>query len=108
MDEILGTIKQFVFNFEIEGWELCHGQSLPVQQNTALYSLMTNTYGGDQRNFNLPDLRKKKPSIYKVGDIMEDGLPYVETYYKAGEIMENGLPYIESFICTEGLYPARK
>ena len=108
MDEILGTIKQFVFNFQIEGWELCHGQSLSVQQNTALYSLMTNTYGGDQRNFNFPDLRKKKASPYKAGEIMEDGLAYVETYYKPGEIMENGLPYIESFICTEGLYPARK
>ena len=115
MEQILGTISQFAFSFDQQGWDLCHGQTISIRENQALYSLLGTSYGGDGKMlFNLPDLRVKKVAKlkdgvpYKVGDIMEDGTAYVETYYKVGEIMENGLPYNESFICVEGLYPARK
>ena len=93
MDEYLGTIVQFGFNFQIKGWFVCHGQAFTISQNPALFSLLGTTFGGNGVNtFNIPDLRVKKA----------DG-----SYYQFGEIMSNGLPYIESYICYEGIYPPR-
>jgi len=58
MDPFLGEIRAVGFNFAPRGWALCQGQLLPINQNTALYSLLGNTYGGDGRtSFALPDLR---------------------------------------------------
>lgn len=58
MEEYLGTIKSFAFNFAPEGWELCNGQLMSISANQALYSLLSTTYGGDgQTTFGLPDLR---------------------------------------------------
>src|SRR5262245_33446599 len=58
MDEFLATIKLFGFNFAPRGWMLCQGQSLSIAQNTALFSLLGTTYGGDGvTTFKLPDLR---------------------------------------------------
>ena len=48
----------FGFNFAPRGWSVCDGQLLPISQNTALFSLMGTTFGGDGRTtFSLPDLR---------------------------------------------------
>ena len=58
MEEYLGTIKTFGFNFAPRGWSLCDGQLLAIASNTALFSLLGTTYGGDGRTtFGLPDLR---------------------------------------------------
>jgi microcystin-dependent protein len=58
MDQFVGEIRLFAGNYAPDGWMFCNGQSLPIQQYAALYSLLGNTYGGDGRsNFNLPDLR---------------------------------------------------
>ncbi|CAA0096567.1 Uncharacterised protein [BD1-7 clade bacterium] len=57
-DPFLGEIQPFGFNFNPRGWALCQGQLLPISQNTALFSLLGTTYGGDGRTtFGLPDLR---------------------------------------------------
>ena len=57
-DPFLGTIRLVGFNFAPVGWALCQGQSLPISQNTALFSLIGTYFGGDGVNtFNLPDLR---------------------------------------------------
>ncbi|WP_459481357.1 phage tail protein [Clostridium saccharoperbutylacetonicum] len=61
MDVYLGTILPCVFDYAPEGWALCDGRSLPVSQNQALYSLIGNAYGGNNVNFNLPDLRGRFP-----------------------------------------------
>jgi microcystin-dependent protein len=46
------------FNFPPKGWALCNGQTLPINQNQALFSLLGTTYGGNgQTTFALPDLR---------------------------------------------------
>ena len=46
------------FNFAPRGWATCDGQTMPINQNQALFSLLGTTYGGDgQTTFNLPDLR---------------------------------------------------
>jgi microcystin-dependent protein len=62
MDEYLGVIKIFGFNFTPNGWMMCQGQLLPISQNAALFSLLGTTYGGDGRTtFALPDLRGRVP-----------------------------------------------
>jgi microcystin-dependent protein len=58
----LGEIRWVGFNFAPRGWALCNGQLLPISQNTALFSLLGTTYGGDgQTTFALPDLRGRVP-----------------------------------------------
>lgn len=54
----IGEVRWFGGNFAPRGWALCNGQELPIAQNTALFSLLGTTYGGDGETvFNLPDLR---------------------------------------------------
>ncbi|MEM9835031.1 MAG: tail fiber protein [Bacteroidota bacterium] len=58
MEPAIGEIVMFGGNFAPRGWALCHGQLLPISQNTALFSILGTTYGGDGRTtFGLPDLR---------------------------------------------------
>ena len=58
MDPFLGQIQAFGFNFAPRGWAMCDGQLLPISANTALFSLLGTTFGGDGRTtFALPDLR---------------------------------------------------
>ena len=57
-DGMLGEVKIFAGNFTPRGWAFCNGQLLAISQNTALFSLLGTTYGGDGRTtFALPDLR---------------------------------------------------
>jgi microcystin-dependent protein len=54
----LGEIQMFGFNFAPKNWALCNGQLMNIQQNTALFSLLGTTYGGNgTTTFQLPDLR---------------------------------------------------
>lgn len=56
-DQFLAEIRIFPFNFAPDGWAFCDGQLLPLSQNTALFSLLGTTYGGNgASNFALPDL----------------------------------------------------
>lgn len=58
MEEMIGVIKMFAGNFAPRGWAFCDGQLMPINQNTALFSILGTTYGGDGRTtFALPDLR---------------------------------------------------
>lgn len=62
MDAFLGTILPVAFNFAPRGWALCDGSLLSIQQNTALFALIGNAYGGDGRTtFGVPDLRGNVP-----------------------------------------------
>jgi microcystin-dependent protein len=57
-DPFVAEIRVFPFNFAPKGWAWCDGQLLPLSQNTALFSLLGTTYGGDGKsNFALPDLQ---------------------------------------------------
>src|SRR6185369_7672286 len=57
-EPFLSEIRIFSFNFAPKGWALCNGQSLPINQNQALFSLLGTVYGGNgQTTFNLPNLR---------------------------------------------------
>jgi microcystin-dependent protein len=56
-DPFVAEIRIFPFNFAPKGWAACDGQILPISQNTALFSLLGTTYGGNgQTTFALPDL----------------------------------------------------
>ena len=62
MDPFVAEIRIFPFNFAPRGWAFCDGQLLPLSQNTALFSLLGTTYGGDGRStFALPDLQGRAP-----------------------------------------------
>ena len=54
----VAEIRIFPFNFPPRGWAFCQGQLLPISQNTALFSLLGTTYGGNgQSNFALPNMQ---------------------------------------------------
>jgi microcystin-dependent protein len=58
----VAEIRIFTGNFAPKGWALCNGQLLPISQNTALFSLLGTTYGGDGKsNFALPDMQGNTP-----------------------------------------------
>jgi microcystin-dependent protein len=62
MDPFIGQIIMFAGNFAPRGWAFCDGQLLPIAQNSALFSILGTTYGGDGRStFALPDLRGRVP-----------------------------------------------
>jgi microcystin-dependent protein len=82
MDEILGMIKLFGGNFAPKGWFECKGQTLAINGNEALFSILGTQYGGDGRTtFCLPNLVDKCPT-----DTVKE------------------LRYI---ICYQGIYPER-
>lgn len=61
-DPFVAEIRIFPFNFAPKGWAWCDGQLMPLSQNTALFSLLGTTYGGNgESNFALPDLQGAAP-----------------------------------------------
>lgn len=61
-DPFVAEVRMFPFNFAPTGWAFCDGQLLPLSQNTALFSLLGTTYGGNGKsNFALPDLQGRAP-----------------------------------------------
>jgi microcystin-dependent protein len=67
-DVFLGEIRIFPFNFAPKGWAMCDGQLMAISQNTALFSLLGTTYGGDGKStFELPNLQGRAPMLYGNG-----------------------------------------
>jgi microcystin-dependent protein len=61
-DQFLAEIRIFPFFFAPTGWAFCDGQLMPISQNTALFSLLGTTYGGDGKStFALPDMQGNAP-----------------------------------------------
>ena len=61
-EPFFAEIKLFAGTFAPRNWAYCDGQLMPIAQNTALFSLMGTTYGGDGRNnFALPNLQGRAP-----------------------------------------------
>jgi microcystin-dependent protein len=60
MEYEIGTIIQFAYNWESDGWEACDGRRLPIKQYPELYDVIGCGFGGDFKTyFNLPDLRPR-------------------------------------------------
>jgi microcystin-dependent protein len=78
-DPFVAEIRIFPFNFAPRGWAFCDNQLLPISQNTALFSLLGTTYGGDGKStFALPGLQGSAPmhpgqgpglSLHDLGEI---------------------------------------
>jgi microcystin-dependent protein len=61
-DPFVAEIRIFPFSFAPKGWAFCDGQLMPISQNTALFSLLGTTYGGDGKStFALPDMQGNAP-----------------------------------------------
>jgi microcystin-dependent protein len=77
-DPFVAEIRIFPFNFAPKGWAFCNGQLVPLSQNTALFSLLGTTYGGNgTSNFALPNMQGNAPlapgqgpglSLYDLGE----------------------------------------
>ncbi|MBB4081738.1 tail fiber protein [Brevundimonas lenta] len=62
MDSYMGTIQAFGFPYAPRGWSTCQGQIMSIAQNSAIFSLLGTTYGGNgQTTFGLPDLQGRAP-----------------------------------------------
>ena len=78
MDPFLGEIRMVGFNFAPTGWALCNGQLLAISSNTALFSLLGTTFGGNgTTTFALPNMQSRAPihqgqgtglSLYTMGE----------------------------------------
>lgn len=81
MDPFIGQVIMFAGNFAPRGWAFCDGQLLQIAQNSALFSILGTTYGGDGRTtFGLPDLRGRTA----VHEGSGPGLPVVRLGEKGG------------------------
>jgi microcystin-dependent protein len=62
MDPFIGEIKMVGFNFAPKGYAFCNGALMSISQNSALFSLLGTTFGGDGvQTFGLPDYRSRSP-----------------------------------------------
>lgn len=70
-EPFLSEIRLMSFNFAPNGWALCNGQLLPINQNQALFALIGTTFGGNgQTNFALPDYRGRTPIHVGAGHVV--------------------------------------
>jgi microcystin-dependent protein len=77
-EPLIGEIRLFAFDFAPRGWTECNGQTFSIASNTALFSILGTTFGGNgQTNFAVPDLRH--------------AVPY---------------PAMKYYIATQGIYPS--
>ena len=82
MEGVIAEIRMFAGNFAPRNWAYCYNQILPIAQNTALFSLLGTTYGGNgQTTFALPDFRGRIPIGRGQGPGLSD--------YALGEIAGN-------------------
>jgi microcystin-dependent protein len=81
MEGTIGEIRMFAGNFNPRTWSFCNGQLISIATNTALFSILGTTYGGNgQTNFGLPDFQGR----VAVGTGTGPGLPNVQLGQKAG------------------------
>lgn len=117
-DAYIGEIRMFAGNFAPKNWAFCDGSLLAISQNTALFSILGTTYGGDgTTNFALPDFRGR----VVVGAGQGAGLNNVELGEKGGPEQVNITPSEEGkmyqtqatycginfIICLYGMFPPR-
>ena len=106
MDAFLSQVWLFAFNFAPRGYMQCNGQILSIQQNTALFSLLGTTYGGNGTStFALPDLRGRVPVGYGQGP----GLSFYQLGQLGGAenltLLPNNLPAHTHTVANPGSVP---
>ncbi|WP_323772855.1 phage tail protein [Alcanivorax sp.] len=108
-EPFIAEIRIFASNFAPRSWALCNGQLLPINQNTALFALIGNIYGGDARTtMALPNLQGRAPAHANTGRSgggntgPGPGLPS----YRIGQVVENNpsdVEVVQSIIPDRGL-----
>lgn len=117
-DPFVAEIRIFPFNFAPRGWSWCDGQLLPLSQNTALFSLLGTTYGGNGKsNFALPDLQGRAPmhpgqgpglSLHDLGEtggsetvtLLESEIPSHSHGIRATDERGDGTSPVGSYLAT--------
>jgi microcystin-dependent protein len=107
-DQFVAEMRIFPFNFPPKGWAFCDGQLLPLSQNTALFSLLGTTYGGDGKStFALPDMQGNAPmqpgqgqglSLRDLGEM--SGTDFV-TLLQSEMPMHNHAPQVSTDLATQ-------
>ncbi len=106
MDQYVAEIRMFAGNFAPRGWAFCNGQLMQISQNTALFSLLGTTYGGDgKRTFALPDLRDRMP-------VQADKSTYLPDLGETGDGVavqpgNSGYLGVSFIIALQGIFPPR-
>jgi microcystin-dependent protein len=68
MPPFIGEIRMFAGNFAPQGWMFCEGQTIPISENDALFTLIGTMYGGDgEETFQLPNLQSRIPIHFGTG-----------------------------------------
>ena len=95
MAPFIGEIRMFGGTFAPLGWADCNGQLLSIGQNTALFSLIGTTYGGDgQETFALPDLRGRIPIHQGNGHILAETAGVESVTLTVGQMPAHGHPLV--------------
>jgi microcystin-dependent protein len=121
-EPFLGEVRIFPFNFSPRGWAFCNGQLLPINQNTALFSLLGTTYGGNgQTTFALPNLQGRTPigfgqgpglSSYQLGEgggvetvtLTQQQLPpHTHPLMASSSAATTGTPGVTAALATPGV-----
>ena len=103
-DPFIGEIRIFAGNFAPREWAFCNGQTIPISQNTALFSIVGTIYGGDGRNdFGVPNMQGRAPMGAGRGPGLttrtEGALPGAET---ATLVQQNMPPHTHSVAAPVG------
>jgi microcystin-dependent protein len=89
----LGEIRNFGFNFAPRGWAQCNGQILSIAQNSALFSLLGTTYGGNgQTTFALPNLQGRVPIGMGAGPGLTNRVHGEQAGAETTTLVTNNLP----------------
>lgn len=93
MEPFIGQLMLVGFNFAPKGWAFCNGQLLSIAQNTALFSLLGTTYGGDGiTTFALPDLRGRAPLHFGQGPGLSNYVQGEATGTETNTLLVTNLP----------------
>ena len=92
-EPFIGEIKMFGGNFAPRGWALCNGQIMSISQNTALFSLLGTTYGGNgTTTFALPNLQSRVPIAFQQGPGLTDYALGEETGTESVTLLTTEMP----------------
>ena len=116
-EPFIGEITMFGGNFAPSGWAFCDGQLLAISSNSALFSLLGTTYGGDGRTtFALPDLRGRVPihagqgpGLPSVRLGQKENSSFVMPYFddKYNPVLPPSTQAVNYVIALQGVYPSR-
>lgn len=99
----VAEIRIVGFNFAPRGWAFCNGQLMPISQNTALFSLLGTTYGGDGKStFALPDLQGSVPIGQGQGPGLSDRFLGEQSGVANVTLLTTEMPFHNHFAVADG------